>query len=114
MDPLKFQIICPAASQFRIERRGQVPSFRTRIFRFSMLSALSVAAAAPPDIEPEIVDENVRAVDFDTDAAIIGVSFMTYNAPRAYVASNWSPRNTRICALVLHVILNGRTTAVEY
>jgi len=79
MDPLKFQIICPAASQFRIERRGQTASFRTRIFRFSMLSALSVAAAAPPDIEPEIVDENVRAVDFDTDAAIIGVSFMTYN-----------------------------------
>jgi hypothetical protein len=39
---------------------------------------------------------------------------MTYNAPRAYVASNWSPRNTRICALVLHVILNGHTTAVEY
>lgn len=84
MEPLKFQIICPAASQFRIERRDQTASFRTRIFRFSMLSALTVAAAAPPDIEPEVVDENVRPIDFDTDAAIIGVSFMTYNAPRAY------------------------------
>jgi radical SAM superfamily enzyme YgiQ (UPF0313 family) len=82
--PLRFQIICPAARQFRIERPDQVASVRTRIFRFSMLSALSVAAAAPPEIETEIVDENLRPIDFDGDADIIGVSFMTYNAPRAY------------------------------
>jgi len=80
---LKFQIICPAAPQFRIASGGTA-SFRTRIFRFSMLSALSVAACAPPDVQTEVVDENVEAIDFDTDADIIGVSFMTYNAPRAY------------------------------
>lgn len=83
MTSLKFQIICPAAPQFRIEA-GETASFRTRIFRFSMLSALSVAAAAPHDIETEIVDENVQPIDFNGDASIIGVSFMTYNAPRAY------------------------------
>jgi radical SAM superfamily enzyme YgiQ (UPF0313 family) len=84
MKPLKFQIICPAARQFRVERSDQTASFQTRIFRFSMLSALCVAAATPPEIETEVVDENVQAIDFDTDADIVGVSFMTYNAPRAY------------------------------
>ena len=80
---LKFQIICPAAAQFRIAE-GQTASFRTRIFRFSMLSALSVAACAPRDVRTEIVDENVQAIDFNSDADVIGLSFMTYNAPRAY------------------------------
>jgi len=80
---IKFQIICPAAPQFRITRREAAP-FRTRIFRFSMLSALSVAACAPPEVQTEVVDENVQPVDFATDADIIGISFMTYNAPRAY------------------------------
>jgi len=83
MSPTKFQIICPAAPQFRIAA-GETASFRTRIFRFSMLSALSVAACAPPEVRTEVVDENVQPIDFDSDADIIGVSFMTYNAPRAY------------------------------
>lgn len=83
MKTLKFQIICPAAAQFRVAA-GQTASFRTRIFRFSMLSALSVAACAPDGVKAEVVDENVQAIDFDQDADLVGVSFMTFNAPRAY------------------------------
>jgi radical SAM superfamily enzyme YgiQ (UPF0313 family) len=49
-----------------------------------MMSALSVAASAPPDVEVSIVDENVEPVDFDADADVVGLSFMTFNAPRAY------------------------------
>jgi len=49
-----------------------------------MMSALSVAASAPDDVEVSIVDENVEAVDFDADVDLVGVSFMTFNAPRAY------------------------------
>jgi radical SAM superfamily enzyme YgiQ (UPF0313 family) len=49
-----------------------------------MLSSLSVAASMPPYVETEIVDEDVETIDFDTDADLIGISFMTYNAPRAY------------------------------
>lgn len=56
----------------------------TRIFRFSMLSSLYVAAAAPPGVETRILDEEVEPVDFDTDAELVGLSFMTFNAPRAY------------------------------
>lgn len=38
----------------------------------------------PPYVETRIIDEEVEPVDFETDADLIGISFMTYNAPRAY------------------------------
>ncbi len=49
-----------------------------------MLTSLYVAAAMPPNVETQIVDEDVEPVDFDSDADLIGISFMTFNAPRAY------------------------------
>jgi radical SAM superfamily enzyme YgiQ (UPF0313 family) len=49
-----------------------------------MLSSLSVAACMPPHVETRIIDEEVEPIDFETDADMIGISFMTYNAPRAY------------------------------
>ena len=80
----RLQIICPAAPQFRIERPGQRAPLRARIFRFSMLTPLAVAAAAPKEVEVSVVDENVEPVDPDADVDLVGISFMTYNAPRAY------------------------------
>jgi len=49
-----------------------------------MLSALYVAACVPDDIRTQIVDENIEPINLDTDADIVGISFMTFNAPRAY------------------------------
>jgi len=49
-----------------------------------MLPSLYVAASMPADVDTTIVDEDVEPVNFETDADIIGISFMTYNAPRAY------------------------------
>ncbi len=49
-----------------------------------MLSSLYVAAAMPSYVESRIVDEDTEPIDFNTDADLIGVSFMTFNAPRAY------------------------------
>jgi radical SAM superfamily enzyme YgiQ (UPF0313 family) len=84
MPRLKFVIICPAAKAFRIDGRTKKPSRRMKIFRVSMLSALYVAACVPKDVETAIVDENVEPIDLDYDADIVGISFMTFNAPRAY------------------------------
>jgi radical SAM superfamily enzyme YgiQ (UPF0313 family) len=81
--PLKFLLINPTAPQWRV-RPGGTASWKTQVFRFSMLSSLYVAAALPPDVTVEIVDEEVDVVDFDTDADLVGISFMTFNAPRAY------------------------------
>ena len=49
-----------------------------------MLSSLYVAAAMPAQVETRILDEEVEPVDFDSGADLIGISCMTFNAPRAY------------------------------
>lgn len=82
-DSLKFLLVNPTAPQWRVEGRG-LASKRTQFFRFSMLSSLYVAAALPAGVRAQIVDEEVDVLDFDTDADLIGISFMTFNAPRAY------------------------------
>jgi radical SAM superfamily enzyme YgiQ (UPF0313 family) len=82
MKPLRFVIINPTSPFWRV-RNGERPH-QSRYFRFSMLPSLYVAASMPPYVETRIVDEELHAVDLDVEADIIGLSFMTYNAPRAY------------------------------
>jgi radical SAM superfamily enzyme YgiQ (UPF0313 family) len=80
---LKFLLINPAAPQWRVNP-GQRPLLATRIFRFSMLTSLRIIAAMPSSVESRILDEEVESVDFGADADLIGISLMTFNAPRAY------------------------------
>lgn len=80
---MKLLLINPTAHSWRVAQGGQ-PFGGTRVFRYSMLSSLYVAAAAPTDVTVEILDEEIKPVDFDTDADLIGISFMTFNAPHAY------------------------------
>jgi len=80
---IKFLLINPTAPQWRI-KGWEIPNRRIRAFRFSMLSSLYVAASMPPYVETKIIDEDVETVDFHSDADLIGISFMTFNAPRAY------------------------------
>lgn len=82
MERIKFVLINPTSVTWRVQA-GERPRC-SRFFRFSMLSSLYVAASMPPYVETKIIDEDVEPIDFETDADIIGISFMTYNAPRAY------------------------------
>ncbi len=79
---MKIALISPSSPGGRV-RPGERPHF-SRYFRFSMLSSLYVAAAMPPGVQTELVDEDVQVIDYDTDADLIGITFMTFNAPRAY------------------------------
>jgi hypothetical protein len=79
---IKFLLINPASPTWRVQAGERARG--SRFFRFSMLSSLSVAACMPPHVETRIIDEEVEPIDFETDADMIGISFMTYNAPRAY------------------------------
>lgn len=91
MKKIKFTIICPAAKEFRAENGGKQASKLMKVFRFSMLSALNVAGSAPPYVQSSIVDENVEPIDFEAiirDADVVGISFMTFNAPRAYLIAD--------------------------
>ena len=82
MERIKFVLINPTSPLRRVKAGVRPPS--PRVFRFSMLPSLYVAASMPPYVETRIIDEDIEAIDFDTDADLIGISFMTYNAPRAY------------------------------
>jgi radical SAM superfamily enzyme YgiQ (UPF0313 family) len=86
MERLKFVLINPTAPVWRVGP-GEQPR-ASRLFRFSMLPSLCVAAAMPPYVTTTIVDEEVQPIDFEVDADLIGISFMTYNAPRAYAIAD--------------------------
>ncbi len=82
MKKTKFVLINPTSPTWRAEEAGR-PRGR-RVFRFSMLSSLQVAASMPSWVDTRILDEDIEPIDYDIDADLIGISFVTYNAPRAY------------------------------
>jgi radical SAM superfamily enzyme YgiQ (UPF0313 family) len=95
-DTLRFLLVNPTAPEWRV-RPGASPSRATQFFRFSMLSSLYVAAAMPRYVSVRIVDEEVEPVDFEVDADLVGISFMTFNAPRAYeIAARFRARGKTV------------------
>jgi len=57
---------------------------RGKVFKIPQLSLLAVAAVTPPDVEIELIDENVEEIDFNKEADLVGITSMTATAPRAY------------------------------
>ncbi|MEI7847129.1 MAG: radical SAM protein [Chloroflexota bacterium] len=86
MKNIRFVLVNPASPTWRV-RPGEHPR-AARYFRFSMLSSLYVAAAMPSYVQTRIIDEEVEALDFDMQADLVGISFMSYNAPRAYAIAD--------------------------
>jgi radical SAM superfamily enzyme YgiQ (UPF0313 family) len=79
---MKILLILPAGEAYRVTREtATVP--RRKMLRFSILPLTTVAALTPAGHEVAICDENVQPVDLETDADVIGISFMTALAPRA-------------------------------
>jgi uncharacterized protein YuzE len=90
---IKFVLINPTSPLWRVE--GNKRPVKSKTFRFSMLPSLYVAASMPAYVDTKIIDEDIEPVDFDSDADIIGISFMTYNAPRAYeIADQFRSQNS--------------------
>ena len=95
MESIQFVLINPASPTWSV-LPGKRPR-AARFFRFSMLSSLYVAAAMPPNVQTRIIDEEVEALDFNLKADLVGVTFMTYNAPRAYaIADRFRARGTPV------------------
>ena len=86
---MKILLILPAAEHLRVTDDG-VP--KRKMLRFSVLSLTTVAALTPPQHEVTLCDENVQPLDFDAPCDVVGVSFMTALAPRAYeIAAEFRP-----------------------
>ncbi len=71
MERIKFVLISPTAPVRRAVAGERPPG--PRVFRFSMLPSLYVAASMPPYVETRIVDEDIEPIDFDIDADLIGI-----------------------------------------
>jgi radical SAM superfamily enzyme YgiQ (UPF0313 family) len=95
---MKFLLVNPTSPISRV-RQGQRPR-DARQLRLHLLPSLYVAAAMPADVETRIVDENVEPLDFHDDADLVGISFMTFNAPRAYAIADRFRRERGIPVIV--------------
>src|ERR1039457_1860194 len=93
--PMKILLVLPAGEQVRVTlQKPEVP--RRAMLRFSVLPLTAVAALTPRPHQVRIVDENVEALNFDTDCDVVGISFMTALAPRAYEIAAGFRRRGRI------------------
>jgi len=94
---MKILLITPAVEHLRVTLPDRVP--RRAMLRFSLLPLSTVAALTPPGHAVELCDENVTPIPWDTDADLIGISFMTALAPRAYeIAAAFRRRGKRTVA----------------
>jgi len=76
-------LVLPAGEGVRVTRDNpEVP--RRAMLRFSVLALTIVAALTPREHSVRIVDENLEPLDFDVDVDVVGITFMTALAPRAY------------------------------
>jgi radical SAM superfamily enzyme YgiQ (UPF0313 family) len=52
------------------------------------LSLGVIAALTPPEIEVDVVEEEIQKINFDKPYDLVGISCMTTSAPRAYQLSS--------------------------
>ena len=95
---MKILLVLPAADHLRISSAAQAVPKRAML-RFSVLPLTTVAALTPPEHTVTLCDENVEALDFDADVDMVGVTFMTALANRAYdIAREFKARGkTVVC-----------------
>jgi len=68
-----------------------------RLFMLPPLTFPVLAALTPPDISVEIVEERVRPVPFDAGYDLVGITFVTAFAPRAYqIADEYRRRGVTV------------------
>jgi len=111
---MKILLVLPAAEHLRVTRERPSVSKR-EMQRFSVLSLTTVAALTPARHEVTLCDENVSALDFDQDVDVVGVSFMTALAPRAYeIAAQFRGRGRVTVAGGYHPTLRPEEAARHF
>jgi radical SAM superfamily enzyme YgiQ (UPF0313 family) len=102
---MRILLILPASGNWQGVARRR--SFNGRVFRFSMLSLLTLAELAPDDAEVRIVDEQIESVPEDEAFDLVGITAMTALAPRAYeLAGRFRARGVPVVLGGIHATLN--------
>ena len=111
---IKVLLVLPAGERVRVTREAlEVP--RRAMLRFSVLPLTVVAALTPPEHQVRIVDENVEPLDFDAECDVVGISFMTALAPRAYeIAGSFRRRGKLVVAGGYHATLCPEDVAPHF
>jgi len=77
--------------------------YKAKKLMFPRLSLPVLASLTPPEFEVEIIDEYFEDIPFDHPASLIGVSFMTPQAPRAYqVGDEFKKRGKKVVMGGIH------------
>ncbi len=94
---MKILLVLPAIDRYRVHASEKVSN--RKMLRFSILPLTMVAALTPDKHQVCICDENVEALDLNADVQLVGISFMTALAPRAYeIASAFRKRGIPVVA----------------
>lgn len=111
---MKILLVLPAGERVRVTpQNSEVP--RRAMLRFSVLPLTVVAALTPREHQVRIVDENVEALDFDTDCDVVGITFMTALAPRAYeIAAHFRRRGRIVVGGGYHTTLCPEDAALHF
>ena len=80
---MKILLVIPAADHLRITEENPRVTKRAML-RFGVTSLTTIAALTPPEHDVTICDENVEPLDSDADVDVVGVTFMTGLAARAF------------------------------
>jgi radical SAM superfamily enzyme YgiQ (UPF0313 family) len=107
-------LVLPAGERVRVTpEHPEVP--RRAMLRFSVLPLTAVAALTPREHHVRIVDENVEALDFGAECDVVGITFMTALAPRAYeIAANFRRRGKIVVAGGYHATLCPEDAAAHF
>ncbi|MCP4130497.1 MAG: B12-binding domain-containing radical SAM protein, partial [bacterium] len=90
---------------YYIPRLFSLRSSKTQTSPLLMMPAAlpTLAALTPPDIDIELVDENIEDVDFDVDVDIVGISSFSIMANRAYeIADKFRARGVYVVVGGIH------------
>lgn len=110
---MKIVLILPAAEHLRVTSKHQVP--HRKMLRFSVLSLTTIAALTPAEHQVEIIDENVAPLDMELKADVVGITFMTGLAPRAYdLAAHFRKRGIITVAGGFHPTLTTQEAAGHF
>ncbi len=77
---------------------------KQKVFAFPPLNLPIVASLTPPDVDIQLVDENVESWDLDEKMAdLVGITAMTAQAPRAYqIAGEMRKRGAKVVLGGMH------------
>lgn len=95
---------------FRVPQMFKVAGFLSKWMHvnaraaFPGLNLAILAAITPDDVDVQIIDESVEAIDFDTQADLVGITAMTNMAPVAYkIADEFRRRKRKVVLGGVHV-----------